>query len=816
MGIQSIKSEFLNYLSRMNEEIDENSTPKYNTEAGDMCIQLYASEFKEFLSSNNYADSSILNKTVTEILSMDFENGRFVENDEENSDSFESESKDEQSSDPVSQLNQEEMLEFISAVDSGMALMPAPVSEPVLIGADPLPDSISTSSKTVTSAESDLSPLSVSSDTTKDSGNTETEQFVYDNSKSTYSDDVQSKLDEIYNSPEAIEYLDIDGDGKLSDGEKLLFEKYVQGNNENITTEDLQKAFDSIKNGKFDYDPMSVTFTSPTGPTEATTPTEPTQQTEDPTQQMMEQMQQMMQQMQQMQQAQSAGGGGGGGGGSYTSSSSKKSNTIKEKTLDTMSRDELEAEKTSAAGKLSDQQSNLDSIMDDENGPLAGQKKNVDDMYGEYQTALKEVAPELAEQLDSVVGEISTQEEAIDKQEVALTNQEVAVSAAKNSFDNAKATQAQAQASLNELNAVDQSELDDEQKATLQDKIDAANKALENANNAVSEAEQTYNTAQEMLLSQQEALDKMKGQEGLGALQARKEVIEQQIAEQHPEMVDLQNKYNSAKQNYDKDKEKMVSDAKTDILNAQNYINEINTAINNLENKQLKKDLSFSKNGEIFGSNIDKAAEYVDDGEHMPYMVIGPKDPDPNKEYPVVVYLHGDYQTGGGKGIMDETMPGVFMDGQLPEDFDGYIICPQLTGSYYCNGNWQNDQAEAAVRGVIENFSQSHNIDEDKIALTGGSRGGMGVEYMAKHMPDIFCKAVAISSYPTGIDLNDIPIPIIGMVGKYDGSSSSYMQSVYDQLIWLEADHSNSPYAAFHIDSDGDGRADIYQWLFGD
>ncbi|MBR2069588.1 MAG: hypothetical protein IJ877_07515 [Candidatus Gastranaerophilales bacterium] len=255
----------------------------------------------------------------------------------------------------------------------------------------------------------------------------------------------------------------------------------------------------------------------------------------------------------------------------------------------------------------------------------------------------------------------------------------------------------------------------------------------------------------------------------------------------------------------------------TSIENASDVILVDDRELNAIENSK--------KTSNLFDSNVKITQNYVTDTPTMPYLLIGPENPDPNVEYPVIFYLHG-MSSGmqNPNALRAVHSPGGFMttDDWTLENFNGYVICPHLTGQYFNNGHWDNSVAEGYLRNLINEFSQTHNIDESRIAITGGSWGGKGTTYMASHMDDVFCAAATISGYPTSVDPSTINIPIRGYVGNAD-STRAYMENTFANQIGREnyflvsADHANAPKAAFSLDTeDNDNCSDLIQWLFKD
>ena len=265
------------------------------------------------------------------------------------------------------------------------------------------------------------------------------------------------------------------------------------------------------------------------------------------------------------------------------------------------------------------------------------------------------------------------------------------------------------------------------------------------------------------------------------------------------------------------------------IAAKQAEISRIDAKYKEVKAKETKKE--YSSQAPLFDDDADISMEYINNGETMPYLLIGPENPDPNKELPVIVYLHGSGEVGSGEsGLYNGHGPGGFIKDLDLQNFNGYIICPHLTGRYNAK-NWINGGAETYLRELLDNFQQNHAVDKNRIALTGGSLGGEGVIYMAKHMGDVFCKAASLSGYPSSVKPSDVDIPLIGIVGKAGSgeseSSIKYMRNNFNlqqgdfftyaqsgDLFEITASHAHVPKVAFGTDSNGNGCSDLIEWLF--
>lgn len=119
----------------------------------------------------------------------------------------------------------------------------------------------------------------------------------------------------------------------------------------------------------------------------------------------------------------------------------------------------------------------------------------------------------------------------------------------------------------------------------------------------------------------------------------------------------------------------------------------------------------------------------------QPYMVWIPKDFDPGRKYPLLVFLHGSAST--------ETNIRGWRD-LIPEGFIG--LGPRGRGPSNCY-SWDNAQTDVAeaVQAVKENFP----IDERNVLLTGFSMGGYGVYRTFYEAPQTYRGIAVFSGMPT-------------------------------------------------------------------
>ena len=231
---------------------------------------------------------------------------------------------------------------------------------------------------------------------------------------------------------------------------------------------------------------------------------------------------------------------------------------------------------------------------------------------------------------------------------------------------------------------------------------------------------------------------------------------------------------------------------------------------------------------ETFDENVTFNVSYVEDGEVMPYALIEPASVDNNTPMPLIVWLHGL----GEVRISEETKvseqeflkkgPAAIIPSWELVNFNAYIICPHLKNAYYAS-NWCNEITETNLANLMDKFIAEHNIDQDKIIISGTSLGGQGAIYMAVNMTEYFNRAVVLNGYASLAQCSDIEIPVrgyIGTIGKGEDETSSHFMTYYfapqvgeDNLKVIDASHGGLPEAVFKLDNDGNGKSDVIEWM---
>ncbi len=173
---------------------------------------------------------------------------------------------------------------------------------------------------------------------------------------------------------------------------------------------------------------------------------------------------------------------------------------------------------------------------------------------------------------------------------------------------------------------------------------------------------------------------------------------------------------------------------------------------------------------QVFRSGPQVASFYseIDDSE-QPYGLYIPQNYDPQKQYPLVIMLHGatsNHRLALRRVFGKSNLPGqndAEASRSFPKwkDIDYFVATPYARGTMGYKGI-----PEADVMQVIEECKASFNIDENRVYLTGLSMGGGGTLYLGLIHPDVFAAIAPVCPAPpeevyelTGNALN-LPVTI--------------------------------------------------------
>jgi len=156
---------------------------------------------------------------------------------------------------------------------------------------------------------------------------------------------------------------------------------------------------------------------------------------------------------------------------------------------------------------------------------------------------------------------------------------------------------------------------------------------------------------------------------------------------------------------------------------------------------------------EVFEAKTYRA----DDGSTLPYRILLPEDYDPNRAYPLVLFLHGSGERGEDNASQLTHGATLFTNPENRRQFPAIVVFPQCpTASYWANidrgedAHWQfplrrNPPTPLKnVLGLLADLEKDFRIDPHRRYLGGLSMGGFGTFELLARKPDYFAAAFPI------------------------------------------------------------------------
>jgi predicted peptidase len=150
-------------------------------------------------------------------------------------------------------------------------------------------------------------------------------------------------------------------------------------------------------------------------------------------------------------------------------------------------------------------------------------------------------------------------------------------------------------------------------------------------------------------------------------------------------------------------------------------------------------------------------------GETHRYQVYVPRDYTADRDWPVIVFLHGAGESGANG--LTQTLIGLpAAVRRNPERFPAILVLPQSSPTR----QWINPVEQDHVLASLDRTMKEFRSDPRRVYLTGLSKGGYGTWYLAARAPERFAAIVPICGGVTlpqralerlGAKASDFPSP---------------------------------------------------------
>ena len=149
-------------------------------------------------------------------------------------------------------------------------------------------------------------------------------------------------------------------------------------------------------------------------------------------------------------------------------------------------------------------------------------------------------------------------------------------------------------------------------------------------------------------------------------------------------------------------------------------------------------------------------ASTAPDGQklELPYRLLKPETIEPNKRYPLVLFLHGAGERGSDNELQLKYLPTWLASDENRQKYPCFVVAPQCPAEMkWADVLWDDavsrPQGEMSrpmrgVVGILNTMSELYPIDPARIYLTGLSMGGYGSWDLAERMPERFAALVPI------------------------------------------------------------------------
>lgn len=155
------------------------------------------------------------------------------------------------------------------------------------------------------------------------------------------------------------------------------------------------------------------------------------------------------------------------------------------------------------------------------------------------------------------------------------------------------------------------------------------------------------------------------------------------------------------------------------------------------------------------GRQVERALDSSDGGT-MPYLLYLPEGYDPDgPAVPLMLFLHGRGESNGPLSLVAKWGPPRRLAAGEPMNY--VVVSPQCPRESF----WSESDQQQRLLELLDHVERTHNVDSDRIYLTGLSMGGYGSWRLAADHPDRFAAVVPVCGKGDPKDaskLVDLPI----------------------------------------------------------
>jgi len=228
--------------------------------------------------------------------------------------------------------------------------------------------------------------------------------------------------------------------------------------------------------------------------------------------------------------------------------------------------------------------------------------------------------------------------------------------------------------------------------------------------------------------------------------------------------------------------------------------------------------------------------QYSAKGDTLPYRILFPQNFDPDKKYPLIVFLHGSGEKGNDNEAQLKNGTSVFLKSDFRQQYPAIVVVPQCPK----DGSWTDvvvtkdsagirkfdfptnakpTKAMQALMGFITDFLDKPYVNKHQVYIGGLSMGGMGTFEIIGREPNVFAAAFAICGGDNTLNAKKYAkkVPIWIFCGaKDDVVSPDHSQVMVDAIKADGGDPKFTVYPNDGHDSWDDALIEpgLFPWLF--
>jgi predicted peptidase len=210
------------------------------------------------------------------------------------------------------------------------------------------------------------------------------------------------------------------------------------------------------------------------------------------------------------------------------------------------------------------------------------------------------------------------------------------------------------------------------------------------------------------------------------------------------------------------------------------------------------------------------------------YRFLKPLAVDPNRKYPLVIFLHGAGERGSDNEKQLFWGAWKFACEDMQNKYPCYVIAPQCPQDYkWVDTDWTADshimpknpsKYMQAVLELIDKTITQYPVDTRRIYVTGLSMGGFGTWDMIQRRPKFFAAAVPMCG---GADVNCAPeikdVPIWAFHNK--GDDTVKVKRSYDMIEAIKKAGGHPIYTEYDVNNHNCWEPAyndpaMYKWMF--